>query len=182
MITGVLGRLELALGNLEAAGGYLRELPARFLAGGVNDPTAPLWADAIETLIALGELEQARAYLEPYEANAQRLGSALARAGAARCRGLVLAADGDLAAGMAAFEASLADTASFPLECGRTLLCLGTVRQAGAAEAGSARGAGAGARDLRREMRSRSASGASGAARDQMESRAGAADLAPSRA
>ena len=78
MITGVLGRLELALGNLEAAGGYLRELPERFLAGGVNDPTAPLWADAIETLIALGELEQARAYLEPYESNAQRLGSALA--------------------------------------------------------------------------------------------------------
>ena len=95
----------------------------------MNDPTAPLWADAIETLIALGELEQARAYLEPYEANAQRLGSALARAGAARCRGLVLAADGDLAAGMAAFEASLADAASFPLECGRTLLCLGTVRR-----------------------------------------------------
>ena len=41
MITGVLGRLELALGNLDAAGGYLRELPGRFLAGGVNEPTAP---------------------------------------------------------------------------------------------------------------------------------------------
>jgi DNA-binding NarL/FixJ family response regulator len=129
MITGVLGRLELALGNLEAAGGYLRELPARFLAGGVNDPTAPLWADAIETLIALGELEQARAYLEPYEANAQRLGSALARAGAARCRGLVLAAEGGPATGMATLEASLADAAPYPLERGRTLLCLGTVRR-----------------------------------------------------
>ena len=31
---GVLGRLELALGNLEAAGGYLRELPGRLLARG----------------------------------------------------------------------------------------------------------------------------------------------------
>ena len=129
MITGVLGRLELALGNLETAGGYLRELPERFLAGGVNDPTAPLWADAIETLIALGELEQARAYLEPYESNAQRLGSALARAGAARCRGLVLAAEGDPAAGLAALEASVADAAPFPLERGRTLLWLGTVRR-----------------------------------------------------
>jgi ATP/maltotriose-dependent transcriptional regulator MalT len=129
MITAVLGRLELALGNLEAAGGYLRELPGRFLAGGVNDPTPPLWADAIETLVALGELEQARAYLEPYESNAQRLGSALARAGAARCRGLVLAAEGDPAAGIAALEASVADAAAYPLERGRTLLCLGTVRR-----------------------------------------------------
>ena len=129
MITGALGRLELALGNLEAAGGYLRELPGRFLAGGVNDPTDPLWADAIETLVALGELEQARAYLEPYESNAQHLGSALARAGAARCRGLLVAAEGDLAAALAAFEASLADAVQFPLERGRTLLCVGTVRR-----------------------------------------------------
>lgn len=129
MATAVLGRLELELGNLEAAGGYLQELPGRFLAGGVNDPTAPLWADTIETLITLGELGRARAYLEPYEANAQRLGSRLARAGAARCRGLVLAAEGDPTAGIAVFESSLVDAAPFPLERGRTLLCLGTVRR-----------------------------------------------------
>jgi DNA-binding NarL/FixJ family response regulator len=129
MISGVLGRLELALGNLEAAGSHLRELPGRFLAGGVNDPTIPLWADAIETLIAVGELEQARTYLGPYEVNARRLGSRLARTGPARCRGLVLAAEGDLKAGMAAFEASLADAAPYPLERGRTLLCLGVVRR-----------------------------------------------------
>jgi DNA-binding CsgD family transcriptional regulator len=129
MATAVLGRLELALGDLEAAGGYLRELPGRFLAGGVNDPTAPLWADAIETLITLGELEQARAYLGPYEVNAQRLGSRLARTGPARCRGLLLAAEGDLAAGMAAFERSLTNAAPFPLERGRTLLCQGMVRR-----------------------------------------------------
>ena len=129
MATAVLGRLELALGDLEAAGGYLRELPGRFLAGGVNDPTAPLWADAIETLITLGELEQARAYLGPYEVNAQRLGSRLARTGPARCRGLLLAAQGDLAAGMAAFERSLTNAAPFPLERGRTLLCQGMVRR-----------------------------------------------------
>jgi DNA-binding CsgD family transcriptional regulator len=126
---GVLGRLELALGNLGAAGDRLRELPAQLLAGGVNDPTSQVWADAIETLIGLGELERAREYLEQYEANAQRLGSPWARAGAARCRGLVAAAEGDLAAATAAFEASLADTARFPLERARTLLCLGTARR-----------------------------------------------------
>ena len=60
---GVLGRIELALGNLEAAGRYLRELPARLLAAGMYDPMAVVWADAIETLTGLGELEQAGTYL-----------------------------------------------------------------------------------------------------------------------
>ena len=55
---GVLGRLELALGNLKAAGGYLRELPVRLIALGIKDPAVPVWADAIETLIALGELDR----------------------------------------------------------------------------------------------------------------------------
>ena len=53
----VLGRLELMLGNLEAAGGYLRELPGRLVTGGLNDPSFPLWADSFETLACLGELE-----------------------------------------------------------------------------------------------------------------------------
>ena len=126
---GVLGRLELALGNLKAAADYLRELPARLLAGGLNDPAQPVWADAIETLLALGELELARSYLEQYEVNARRLGSSRAAVGAARCRGLLSAADGDLPAATAAFEASLADAAPFPLERARTLLCLGMVRR-----------------------------------------------------
>ena len=38
---------------------------------------SPVWADAIETLVALGEIERARAYLERYEANAKRLGKPL---------------------------------------------------------------------------------------------------------
>ena len=35
---GVLGRIELALGNLDTAGDYLRELPARLLAAGMLRP------------------------------------------------------------------------------------------------------------------------------------------------
>ena len=51
--------------------------------------------------------------------------------GAARCRGLLSAAEGDLAAAFAAFERALAErrSAPYPLERGRTLLCLGTVRR-----------------------------------------------------
>ena len=128
---GALGRLELVMGNLAAAGECLRELPGRLLAGGLNDPTPPVWADAIEALILLGERERAREYLEPYELHAQRLGSPYARAGAARCRGLLLAAEGELASALSAFESSIADAELFPLEHARTLLCLGLVlRQA----------------------------------------------------
>ena len=128
---GALGRLELALGNLDAAGTHLRELPRRLLAGGVTDPTAPVWADAIETLITLGELELAVSYLERYEESAERLTSPPAIAGAARCRGLLAAAEGDLAGAFAAYSRSLAelDRISQPLDLGRTLLCLGTVRR-----------------------------------------------------
>jgi DNA-binding CsgD family transcriptional regulator len=128
---GVLGRLELALGDFEAAGGYLRDLPGWLLAGGMNDPTLPIWGDAIETLVTLGELERAGAYLEQYELNARRLGSPLAMEGVLRCRGLLHAAEGDLPAAVAAFEQALTDQAdpAWPFERARTLLCLGTVRR-----------------------------------------------------
>jgi DNA-binding CsgD family transcriptional regulator len=130
---GSLGRVELALGNHEAAAGYLSELPRRLHVGGIDDPTIPLWADTIETLVALGDRDQARVYLEQYEVNARRLGSPWALAAAARCRGLLVAAEGDLVGAVAAAERALAELAGFayPFERGRALLVLGSVlRQA----------------------------------------------------
>jgi DNA-binding CsgD family transcriptional regulator len=131
VILGVLGRLELSLGNLPAAGDHLRELPGRLLDSGMNDPTQPIWADTIETLTALGELEQARAYLEQYELYAARLGSPLAMEGMLRCRGLLSAAEGDVTAAFAAFERALTEQPDppWPFERARTLLCLGTLRR-----------------------------------------------------
>jgi DNA-binding CsgD family transcriptional regulator len=127
----VLGRLELALGNLQAAGRYLTALPSRLLSCGLNDPTQPVWADAIETLITLGELEPARDYLDAYEQNSKRAGSAWAAAGAARCRGLLAAAEGDLTGAFNGFDRALArlDEQPFPFERARTLLYLGSVRR-----------------------------------------------------
>ena len=127
--SGVLGRLELALGNLEAAGAYLRDIPGRALSRGYNDPTAPFWGDAIETLVSLGELEQARNYLGSYTQHSARVGDPWAVAVAARSGGLLAGADGDLAGASSAFERALAelDGQPFPLERGRTLLCLGTM-------------------------------------------------------
>ncbi len=130
-ILGVLGRIELELGDLPAAGTYLRNLPEQLLAGGWTDPVQPMWADAIETLVGLGELERARVYLEQYQVNALRLGSPWAIAAALRSSGLLMTAEGTLAAAIGAFERSLAELAEypFPLERARTLLCLGTARR-----------------------------------------------------
>ena len=128
---GVLGRVEFVLGNFEAAGAYLRELPARLLDSGTFHPTAPLWPDTIETLITLGELDRANAYLVTYEAHAERLQSRWAVAAGARCRGLFAAAHHDYALGVRACERAVAEleAAEYPLELARALLTLGTVRR-----------------------------------------------------
>src|SRR6266540_2759659 len=135
---GVLGHLELALGNVEAAAGYLRELPGRLVTLGWNDPSSPLWPDAIETLIRYGELAGARTCVEQYEERAQRA-SRRSLACAARCRGLLAAAEGDLPAAFEAFDRALGELAAlpYPFERARTLLALGQVlRQARQRRAG----------------------------------------------
>src|SRR6266508_3282170 len=135
---GVVGHLELALGNVEAAAGYLRELPERLVTLGWNDPSSPLWPDAIETLIRYGELAGAQTYVEQYEERAQRA-SRRSLACAARCRGLLAAAEGDLPAAFEAFDRALGELAALPyrFERDHTLLALGQVlRQARRRRAG----------------------------------------------
>jgi DNA-binding CsgD family transcriptional regulator len=126
-----LGAVELALGNLDEAGRTLRELPSRLLAAGHRQPgPVDVWPNTIETLIALGDLDQARAYLTQYEALAA-LASRRARGSAARCGGLIAATEADTAAAFAAFDRSLAElgTVQYPLERARTLLALGWVHR-----------------------------------------------------
>jgi DNA-binding CsgD family transcriptional regulator len=125
------GHVELACGNLKAAGDALRELPARVYELGWNDSVQPLWADSIETLTRLGDLDRARTYLERYEQNAERLPSPYGVATAARCRGLLAAAEGNLDAAFAAYEHALAtlEGLDFPLARGRVLLNLGSAQR-----------------------------------------------------
>jgi ATP/maltotriose-dependent transcriptional regulator MalT len=127
----VLGRLEFALGNAQAAGRYLSDLPGRLITSGLTDPTQPVWADAIETLITLGELERARFYLDAYEEMSRRFSSVWAAASAARCHGLLCAAEGDLDGAFAAFDGALLllNETQFAFERGRTLLCKGMARR-----------------------------------------------------
>jgi DNA-binding CsgD family transcriptional regulator len=127
---GALGRLELALGNLTVAGECFRDLPRRMTAGGWNDPTTVVTPDAIETLVALGEVDLAGLYLDQYGEYATRSSSPIAAMWEARCRGLLAAAHGDLRTAIEALEDGLAPPADrFRLEHGRTLLCLGAVRR-----------------------------------------------------
>jgi DNA-binding CsgD family transcriptional regulator len=126
---GALGYVELGIGNVEQAAGRLRELPARLLAAGQRSP-ADVWPNAIEALIARGELEQARSYLEQYEPLA-RHGGRWARATTARCRGLLTAAEGNPTATLGALERSRAELEDkrYPLALARTLLALGSVHR-----------------------------------------------------
>ena len=128
----MLGRLELALGNLEAAARLPPRAARAAPCGRGQRPDAPVWADAIETLVALGELEQARDVPRARTRRTrERLGSPL---GTRRRRPLPRAArrgEGDAPARSPRFERALAELERhpYPLERGRTLLCLGTVRR-----------------------------------------------------
>jgi DNA-binding CsgD family transcriptional regulator len=130
---GVLGHLELALGNLESAGGYLRELPGRLLKGGwcASPSYDSIWPDAIEAQLGLDETEQARTYVEQYEAQAERSNWRRDRAGAARCRGLLAASEGDLEGAFAAFDRAVVahEGLAYPFDRARTLLALGGVQR-----------------------------------------------------
>lgn len=127
-----LGAVEVALANHDEAARHLRELPARLLSIGHRAP-GPIdpWPNAIEALIAVGELERARAYLAHYETHAQLAPSGRALGGASRSHALLAAAEGDLEAASSAIELSLVhlEDARFPLELARTLLAVGSIER-----------------------------------------------------
>ena len=127
----VLGFLELSLGDFDAADRNLRELPVWLVSHGWNEPTDFAWTNAIEAAIGIGELERADFHLNEYKERAERSASSWALATAARGRGLLEAAEGDLDTALAALDRALAahDRMRCPFEHGRTLLVLGSVRR-----------------------------------------------------
>ncbi|HLF69208.1 MAG TPA: AAA family ATPase [Gaiellaceae bacterium] len=126
----LLGFLELSVGDSRAAAAHLRPLPEALLAQGWNEPGDP-WPETIEVLVALGELGEARRLLELFDGLVRRLDAPHGLAAAARCRGLLAAAEGDLAGAFASFDQALAEhgRSEYPFELGRTLLALGGVRR-----------------------------------------------------
>jgi DNA-binding CsgD family transcriptional regulator len=123
-----LGFAELSAGDPAAAHAALEPLTAMLPSLGLADPVGLVFLpDEIEALVALGELGRAQPLVELM----RRLGEVHDRpwaiAAAARGRGILATAQGDLDAAGAAFEEALAahDRVDMPFERARTLLALG---------------------------------------------------------
>jgi DNA-binding CsgD family transcriptional regulator len=127
----VLGFVELSVGDANAALVHLRrsyELRNAFML----EPAQRLeLGDLLEALIAVGELDEAEEVLRTWQERAAVLDRAWALAILARCRGLVLAARGDLEGAFASFERALAEHArsTDPFHHARTLLALGRTQR-----------------------------------------------------
>ena len=77
-------------------------------ARGAGEPSLyPARELAIEALVAIGDLDEARVQLDWLEEAGRRLGTPWPLAMGARCRGLLLAAEGDLEAALASCERAL---------------------------------------------------------------------------
>jgi DNA-binding CsgD family transcriptional regulator len=127
-----LGFLELSLGNVAGADAVLRLLPSRLVELGWNEPSLfPVWPNAIEALIGVGEADLAARYLDEYSERAVRCDSPWALATSARCRGRLLLAGGDTDSALAALDRALEEHRRTPgaFERYRTLLALGSAQR-----------------------------------------------------
>ena len=128
----VLGFLELSVGDAAAADRILRPLAARLALSGWREPS--IYAElpnAIEALVELGELAEARRLLADLQDRVGRIESPWGEASADRCEGLILAAEGDLEAALAAYARALRVHAHLPqpFDLARTLLALGRAQR-----------------------------------------------------
>jgi DNA-binding CsgD family transcriptional regulator len=128
----VLGFLELSLPNPTAAIERLEPVLAFLDELGSPEPgIIPCLPDAIEALVALGRLDEAEPLLDRLERQGRTLDRPWAIATAARGRGLLTAARGDLSAARSALEQALTEHGRVPqpFELARTLLVKGEVER-----------------------------------------------------
>jgi DNA-binding CsgD family transcriptional regulator len=129
---GLLGSVALWSGDAQRAVEHFAAAEAARSRFGSAEPNLARWrADYVEALLELGRVEEAVAVLDPWEADAARLGRGVVLAQALRCRGLMAATRGDLNAAASLLEdaARLHDEVGDPLGRGRALLSLGVVRR-----------------------------------------------------
>jgi DNA-binding CsgD family transcriptional regulator len=127
-----LGFLELSLGD--AAGAHVWLAPATEMTERMNlrEPGAfPFVPDEVEALAALGDVTSAERLTDRLDEQGRTMGRRLALATAARCRGLLAAARGDLGLAEAYLQRSLHEhmRTPYPFELARTLLVAGAVRR-----------------------------------------------------
>ncbi len=125
-----LGLAELAAGDVAAADRHLRAAMAELDRIDFREPA--VWrvdGDAIEAAVAAGDLERAEVSTARFEQSAARSRIPWGLAVSARCRGLVLAAGGDLEGAAEALGRALVEheRCPMPFEHARTLLVRGQV-------------------------------------------------------
>ncbi len=123
-----LGFAALSAGDPAGAHAALEPLVELLPAIGLTDPVGFVFLpDEIEALVGLGEYERAEGLIALLESRGRTHDRPWALAAAARGRGALLTARGDLDAAPAAFEAALAEHTriSMPFDEGRTLLLQG---------------------------------------------------------
>ena len=128
----VLGFLELSLADPEAVERHLSR--AEEIAETIWLVEPGQWRfhpDRIEAAVQVGELERADAMLRQYEQRARAVGRPHALAAAARCRGLLASARGELDDVYEAFGEALErhERLPLPFEHARTLLALGSAER-----------------------------------------------------
>ncbi|MFL5959673.1 MAG: AAA family ATPase [Gaiellaceae bacterium] len=127
-----LGLAELAAGETVSADRHLTEALEVFERVAFREPA--IWrvdGDAIEAALAVGDVDRAQRLLARFEERAARSRIPWSLAVSARCRGLVLAARGELDAAAEALEHALAEheRCPMPFERARTLLVQGRLQR-----------------------------------------------------
>ena len=127
-----LGFLELSLGDVAAAHDCLAPAVEMTEWMDMREPGVfPFVPDEVEALVALGDLDTADRLTDRLDEQGKALDRAVALATAARCRGLISGARGDLPGANDHLQRALDEHARTqqPFEVARTLLVAGTVRR-----------------------------------------------------
>lgn len=124
------GAAALSVGDAAGAHRDLEPFAATVRAAGITEPSLCRFVpDEIEALARLRQLDAAHSLLGSFESRSAELRRDWGVATAARCRGLLLAAAGDVDGAVRALEPALAlvRTLDLPFEVARTLLIAGEV-------------------------------------------------------
>ncbi len=128
----VLGFLQLSLGDAAGAERHLSRTVEIAESFGIHEPGVyRVHADLTEALISMGNFDRAETLLGEFETQARAIRVPWSLATGARCRGLLLAAHGELDAAERALENALREHEQLPMpfERARTLLALGLLQR-----------------------------------------------------
>ncbi|MDT5357143.1 MAG: hypothetical protein QOJ56_5675, partial [Mycobacterium sp.] len=129
----ILGFLEVSLGNYRAALTALQPLLSHLDAApeATEIVAASFVPDIVEAMIQLGRLAEAEPLIDTLERNGCRLDRAWMLAVGARCRSMLLAAQGDLDAAVDAVQQAMVEHKRLPMpfERARTQLLLGQLQR-----------------------------------------------------